>query len=322
MKMICTPNHGEFEIEQSGSRVSISQAGKTTLSGDIESNSVVLSRLQAPVNDTWAAACYALFCSDTEIRSIQLPCLDENHPVIESKHNQCYVQPSALAQYGPLWLSGSVVTWYPQVQILDEEGRYHPYRPPLPQGELYRRFDAGIGDRVSLWALDIERHAQLFSDWQNSARISHFWEQAGSLEEHTLYLQNLRQDRKTLPVIGMIGDDPFAYFEVYWAKEDRIAAYCNAQDFDRGIHMLVGAEQHRGPHKVKAWLTSLCHFIFLNDARTQHIVSEPRADNDKMIGYMQKHRFARLKEFDFPHKRAALMQLSRDAFFDDTELFN
>jgi acetyl CoA:N6-hydroxylysine acetyl transferase len=39
-----------------------------------------------------------------------------------------------------------------------------------------------------------------------------------------------------------------------------------------------------------------------------------------MIQHLQARRFAKPKEFDFPHKRAALMVLYRDAFFERCEL--
>ncbi|WP_204369160.1 GNAT family N-acetyltransferase [Methylocucumis oryzae] len=54
---------------------------------------------------------------------------------------------------------------------------------------------------------------------------------------------------------------------------------------------------------------------FLSDPRTRYVVAEPRADNAKMIAYMMNAGFYRAKEFDFPHKRAALMALSREAYF-------
>ncbi|MNN43444.1 N(6)-hydroxylysine O-acetyltransferase [compost metagenome] len=50
------------------------------------------------------------------------------------------------------------------------------------------------------------------------------------------------------------------------------------------------------------------------------MVAEPRADNGKMIGYMHDQCFHCDKEFDFPHKRAALMILGRERFFDKCEL--
>ena len=79
--------------------------------------------------------------------------------------------------------------------------------------------------------------------------------------------------------------------------------------------MLVGEEAHRGPAKVASWLAALTHYLFLDEPRTRTLVSEPRADNARMIAYLQAQGFDRVKEFDFPHKRAALMMLSREAYF-------
>ena len=111
--------------------------------------------------------------------------------------------------------------------------------------------------------------------------------------------------------------DPFLYLEIYWAKQDKLAAYYDADDHDRGIHMLVGEQRHRGAHKVRAWLSALCRYLFEDTPETQRIVSEPRHDNQKMIEYLQMQKFEKIKEFNFPHKRAALMLLTRDAFFKE-----
>ncbi|ADE14909.1 siderophore biosynthesis protein [Nitrosococcus halophilus Nc 4] len=229
---------------------------------------------------------------------------------------QWHLYRDALWQWPELWLQGHSHSVAPTIYRMGANGHYHPLRPARPEGEVYRRFDYQLGAWVSLRTLEINEDLERFHRWQNSERVACFWEEQGTLEQHQGYLQRLFDDPRVLPLIGCINNEPFAYFEVYWAKEDRIAPYYQADDYDRGIHMLVGEESHRGPHKVKAWLTALCHYLFLDDPRTQRIVSEPRFDNQKMISYLQAYRFAKIKEFDFPHKRASLMILTREAFFD------
>ncbi len=187
----------------------------------------------------------------------------------------------------------------------------HPQRPAKPQGEVYRRFDPQLGAWISLRTLDIELDLERFNRWQNTPRVLAFWDEGGSLEDHRQYLEKLANDPHTLTLIGCFDDQPFAYFEAYWAKEDRIAPFYDAGDYDRGIHMLVGEQAHRGPHKVASWLSALTDYLLQDDPRTRRIVAEPRADNAKMIGYMQSQGYKRIKEFDFPHKRAALMVLER-----------
>lgn len=211
------------------------------------------------------------------------------------------------------WVQAQPV--YPE-RLVMSEGRRHPRRPPKPSGEVYRRFDARLGAWFSLRILDIEADLERFNRWQNSPRVLAFWQEGGSLDHHRAYLHRLADDPHTLTLVGCFDDEPFAYFEAYWAKEDRIAPFYAVDDYDRGIHMLVGEEHHRGPHKVAAWLAGLTHYLFLDDPRTRRVVAEPRADNARMIGHMQGLGFYREKEFDFPHKRAALMAISRERFFD------
>ncbi|MNZ10093.1 N(6)-hydroxylysine O-acetyltransferase [compost metagenome] len=218
------------------------------------------------------------------------------------------------------WLRGGQPPIYPPMMVMSANGRRHPLRAPKASGEVYRRFDPRLGSWISLRTLDIELDLERFNRWQNSPRVLEFWQEGGSLEQHREYLQKLADDPHTLTLVGCFDDEPFAYFEAYWAKEDRIAPFYAVDDYDRGIHMLVGEEKHRGPHKVASWLSALVHYLFLDDPRTRKVVAEPRADNARMIAHMQGQGFYREKEFDFPHKRAALMALEREWFFDKCEL--
>ncbi len=217
------------------------------------------------------------------------------------------------------WLGESFSGVYPQ-QMAVSAGKRHPLRAPKPRGEVYRRFDARLGAWVSLRTVEIEADVARFNRWQNNPRVLSFWQEGGDLQQHREYLGKLEDDPHTLTLIGCFDDEPFAYFEAYWAKEDRIAPFYDAGDYDRGIHMLVGEEHHRGSHKVASWLSALVHYLFLDDPRTQRVVAEPRADNQRMIGHMQNQCFHCEKEFDFPHKRAALMILGRERFFDRCSL--
>ncbi|EDX89973.1 GNAT family N-acetyltransferase [Alcanivorax sp. DG881] len=265
-------------------------------------------------------AAWAFFVSQPDMNTLQFESGFNAAFMIQEENQTARLERDMFWQLPGDWLSQGDALPYPVTMIMDESGRRHPRRRAKPAGEVYRRFDTGIQAWVSLRTLDIEEDLHRFMRWQNSERVAAFWEQSGTLEEHRAYLESQAKEPRVLNLIGCIDDEPFAYFEAYWAKEDRIAPYYDAQDFDRGIHMLVGEDHHRGPHKVKAWLNALCHYLFLDDCRTTRIVSEPRSDNDRMIQHLQARRFAKPKEFDFPHKRAALMVLHRDAFFERCEL--
>ena len=279
-----------------------------------------------PVGPALWAACYWLFARDCACQRLTWHLAERPDEALLSglltsaeRPGEYVCERTMFWQLPQPWLGESFSGSYPQ-QMIITDGKRHPRRPVKPRGEVYRRFDARLGAWVSLRTLEIEQDLTRFNRWQNSPRVASFWQEEGSLEQHREYLGKLDADPHTVTLIGCFDDQPFAYFEAYWAKEDRIAPFYDVDDYDRGIHMLVGEENHRGPHKVASWLSALTHYLFLDDPRTQRVVAEPRADNAKMIGYMQGQRFHCEKEFDFPHKRAALMVLGRERFFEQCGL--
>lgn len=222
----------------------------------------------------------------------------------------------ALWQQPLPWLHRGNAVAYPQHFVQSGPAR-HPRRPAALPGTLYSRFIPWLGQTLSLELADPQRDLHAFNRWMNDPRVSLFWEEEGSLEQHRAYLQKQLDDPHTLPVIGRFDNQAFGYFEVYWAKEDRIAPFYDAHDYDRGLHLLVGEEAFRGKHFYTAWFSSICHYLFLDDPRTQRIVCEPRHDNQRQIANFDRSGFAKIKHFDFPHKRALLVMLSRERFFSD-----
>ncbi|WP_068827005.1 GNAT family N-acetyltransferase [Pseudomonas sp. BMS12] len=272
----------------------------------------------------WALA-YWCFANDPQLQTVRLQ-LGQVDPtlfasgLLVGKGDSLRIERALFWQLPASFLRNIGSVGYPQQMVMHDSGRRHPRRAPKPVGEVYRRFDARLGAWISLRSLDIDSDLERFNRWQNSARVAAFWQEEGDLAKHRRYLEELAADPRVLTLIGCFDDEPFAYYEAYWAKEDRIAPFYDAGDYDRGIHMLVGEEGHRGPHKVASWLSALTHYLFLDDPRTQRVVAEPRADNARMIGHMQAQGYHKLKEFDFPHKRAALMVQSREVFFDHCSL--
>ena len=235
----------------------------------------------------------------------------------EGEHLIC---PRALfLQQSDLWLTDQGSSGYP-LSFMLSNGRRHPRRPPRAAGMVYRRFIPGTGKMFSLRTLDAERDLACLHRWMNNPRVARFWGEDGSLDQHRTFIENALSDPRNHPLIGSFDDLPFAFFEAYWAREDRIAPFYDAGDHDRGIHMLVGEDAVRGAHIVAAWLPSLLHYLFLDEVRTQLVVCEPRVDNERMISYLQRYGFAYRKPFDFPHKRAALMTLEREVFMEGSWL--
>lgn len=327
---LALPTGSRLVADETESGLSLSLEGqpliRLRLTRHPELHVQVEDRFGRPDAQAFWAACYWLFARDVDCQRLTWQ-LDEAPTeallsgllIATQTAGRYRCERTLFWQLPQPWLGASLTSSYPQ-QMVISGGKRHPLRPMKPRGEVYRRFDARLGAWISLRTLDIDDDLARFNRWQNSPRVASFWQEEGSLEQHREYLSKLDVDPHTLTLIGCFDDQPFAYFEAYWAKEDRIAPFYEAADYDRGIHMLVGEENHRGPHKVASWLSALVHYLFLDDPRTQRVVAEPRADNVKMIGYMQNQRFHCEKAFDFPHKRAALMVLGRERFFDHCSL--
>jgi hypothetical protein len=123
---------------------------------------------------------------------------------------------------------------------------------------------------------------ELLHKWMNEPRINEFWGCAGEVKTQEAFLQNALKSKHSFPVIGCWDGKPFGYFEIYWVKEDQLGKYAiDVGNYDRGLHVLVGEEEFRGPHRVGIWLSALVHYCWLADYRTERVLMEPRVDNEK-----------------------------------------
>ena len=232
------------------------------------------------------------------------------------KQGALTVQAEALWQIPDPWLPRAGAAAFPLSYRLTD-GKRHPLRPPKPVGTVYSRFIPWLGQSFSLRAASLGDDLETLHRWMNDPRVAQFWNEDGDLEHHRRYLGGLLADPHMLPLIGCFDGVPFAYFEIYWAKENRLGPYYDANDFDRGWHVVVGEDAYRGRSWLAAWLPSLVHWMFLDECRTQRIVGEPQADHHQQIRNLDRSGFAKVKEFDFPHKRAMLVMLLRERFFTD-----
>ena len=193
-------------------------------------------------------------------------------------------------------------------------------RPPKPAAgsQIYTRYIPHLDQLFKLEPCS-QKHLDPLHTWLNDERVDKFWEEKGTREQHEKFIADRVADPHTLAVIGSYLDNSgdktpvtqpqmATYSEIYWVKEDRLGPLMKeVRDYDRGklittvctglaeqsglkltwhsigIHVLVGSNQHRGPHRVRAWLPSLVHYCFLDDPRTERVVAEPNCKNLKMI---------------------------------------
>ena len=181
-------------------------------------------------------------------------------------------------------------------------------------GEVFR-IKTKNGAFMSLRVIE-ESDLDLFHSWHQKDFVSKFWELNLAKEELLTYIRSLKKSPSVLPLIVELDSRPFAYFETYWAYDDRIAPYCNPGVFDRGIHLLIGEEKFLRTRHVYDAMLYVTQYLFESEPRTQSIWGEPRADNTKILQFCKKlPGWQALRQFDFPHKRAMLLECKRDNFY-------
>jgi hypothetical protein len=158
-------------------------------------------------------------------------------------------------------------------------------KPILPSMSIIGSNKISLSDSAlpTVHSLNLEdTDIEILHRWMNEPRVSHFWGEQGPSSRQEAFLKNALRSKHSIPLIGCWDGKPFGYFEVYWVKEDPLGRLLgDAGNYDRGIHCLVGEQEFRGPHRVKIWLSSLLHYCWLVDNRTEVVMMEPRVDNQK-----------------------------------------
>ncbi|KIX96609.1 uncharacterized protein Z520_07875 [Fonsecaea multimorphosa CBS 102226] len=164
--------------------------------------------------------------------------------------------------------------------------------------------------------LDKPSDLDLLHKWMNNPRVNAAWGAAGPLSTQHKFLIDGLQSRHSFPVFGCWDGKPFGYFEIYWVKEDRLGRLLGGEvgNYTRGLHVAIGEEEFRGPHRVKVWLSALVHYCWLADSRTETVMLEPRIDNEKFIDYLKDAGFYKQGEVTFPHKQSAVMKIDRESW--------
>ena len=238
---------------------------------------------------------------------------------VETQAGSLVSRPELLMQL-PAPFLGKATPVYPEVASF-RNGVHHPQRPPKPAGTVYQRTIPWLGRALTFHVADPDRDLEAFHKWMNDPRVAAIWQDEGDRAFHRKFLADRLADPRTLPLIGSFGGTPFGYFELYWAKEDRLGPHYDADAYDRGWHVAIGEDSFRGKGFVSAWLPSLMHYMFLADPRTRRIVGEPVHGHQQQIRNLDRSGFAKVKHVEFSHKRALLVMLLKERFFLDRLLF-
>lgn len=227
---------------------------------------------------------------------------------------------SDLFQTPLLWTKNTLYKLTPERWTQTKDVK-HPERPESQAGYCYQRYVPHLEKIISLRRTDPLKDLDQFHEWHNQSRVSFFWELNKPKEELKEYMEKGLKDQHLIPMIVEIDGESVGYFEMYWVREDRLGPYYDSDAFDRGFHVLIGNKKFLGQNYTDSVLKSALHFLFLDDPRTRRVMAEPRHDNQKILKYAEESiGWKQLKVFDFPHKRAVLLENSREVFFGGNAL--
>ncbi|MFC0558920.1 GNAT family N-acetyltransferase [Halalkalibacter alkalisediminis] len=174
-------------------------------------------------------------------------------------------------------------------------------------------FDEQTGYEITFRQVQLEEDLERLHHWHHQAHVIPFWKQNFPLPVYKAHLQKLLADRHQTLYIGHVNGEPMSYWECYWAKDDIIANYYEADNGDQGIHLLFGPEKFLGKGLSLPLLRAMTAFGFRHE-ETSKIVAEPDIRNEKMIHIFEKCGFEAQKEVDLPDKRGLLMFCERTTF--------
>lgn len=262
---------------------------------------------------------HKLKASRIELAGAVSQAFDTRHPAWQTGPEGRTIERAAFYQIREHWLDAALLPVIPETLTQTGDIR-HPRRPPVGDQILYQRFAPGPGKTLTLRQATVERDGERFHRWQNDPRAARFWEYPWSRERLDAMLEDRRADSHSLPLILEADGDAVGYFETYYVAEDRLGPYCEAAPFDQGMHVLIGERRFLGEGLTNLWLNTVSHLLFLAEPRTHSLWGEPRSDNRAMLRYTRTTSWEHLGEFDFPHKRSALLRNPRHRFFTDTRL--
>lgn len=224
-------------------------------------------------------------------------------------------------QYPTLWHHTKEYSVPAEKWTQMEDGRTHPIRPAAHKSFVYKRFVPQLDMTICFRLTDPQRDLDQFYEWHNQSRVSFYWELNKPKEELKDYMEKGLLNPHQIPMIVEINGEMVGYYEMYWVREDRLGPYYESEAFDRGFHFLIGNKKYLGARITDSIVKSGLHLLYLDEARTRRVMAEPRHDNQKVLKYAEASiGWKKLKVFDFPHKRAVLLENSREVFFGGNAL--
>jgi acetyl CoA:N6-hydroxylysine acetyl transferase len=177
----------------------------------------------------------------------------------------------------------------------------------------FERYDSIIEKTISFRYVSMEEDLERLHSWMHEKHVIPFWNLNISLADYTAHLQKFLQDDHQTLLVGELDGIPMSYWESYWVKDDLIGNYYAFDEYDQGLHLLIGPREFLGKGFIYPLLMTILHKKF-QVAETQKIIAEPDIRNGKMIHVFKRCGFQPVKEVELLDKTGLLMIGERKVF--------
>jgi len=177
----------------------------------------------------------------------------------------------------------------------------------------YERYDAVSEKIISFRHVKIADDLNRLHSWMHEEHVIPFWNLTISLENYRIHLEKFIQDDHQTLLIGELDGVPMSYWESYWVKDDIIGEYYEFDEYDQGIHLLIGEKEFLGKGLIYPLLLTILYKKF-QVSNTKQVIAEPDIRNEKMIHVFKKCGFQAVKEVELPDKTGLLMSCERKVF--------
>ncbi|MDZ5783270.1 GNAT family N-acetyltransferase [Marinococcus luteus] len=170
-----------------------------------------------------------------------------------------------------------------------------------------------LDECIQFREVDVQSDLHLLHGWMHQAHVVPFWQLNISKSSYQAHLQKALADNHQSLYIGELDGRPVSYWEVYWAADDIIGSYYEAEPADQGVHLLIGPPEETGRGLALPLLKAMLSMQF-QQPETNRVIAEPDITNGKMIHVFKKAGFEPVKPVDLPDKRGLLMVCTRRAY--------
>ncbi|WP_276299846.1 GNAT family N-acetyltransferase [Halorussus lipolyticus] len=176
----------------------------------------------------------------------------------------------------------------------------------------FQTYDDEIDKTVSFRPVEMSDLGMLHS-WLNEEHVLPDWSLNDPLPKFQNTLEGKLADDHMTPYIGHLDHVPMSYFEAYWAIDDVIADYYDADPADQGFHMLLGPPEYLGHGYAESLMRAMLQMQFRHP-ETDRVVGEPDVRNETVHSILKRVGFEPRCEIEMDEKTALLMVCERERF--------